>query len=198
MSEGREASRTRKTRETEIRCRLRIDGGGRAEISTGIGFWDHMLETIVKHARWDLELTVRGDLAVDDHHTVEDTGIVIGLVVREALGDRTRIARFGSAYAPLDEALSRAVVDLVERPSASIDFRFAREKIGDWSTENGAHFFETLAIQGGFTLHLDMLKGANDHHRIESACKAFALAFREAAASDASVEIASTKEAMLS
>ncbi|NNE09179.1 MAG: imidazoleglycerol-phosphate dehydratase HisB [Gemmatimonadetes bacterium] len=195
---GREIVRSRKTRETNVHCRLRIDGEGRASVKTGIGFWDHMLETIAKHALWDLELTADGDLVVDDHHTVEDTGIVLGQAIREALGERTRIARFGSAYAPLDEALSRAVIDLVDRPGASVSFLFTRERIGAWSTETGAHFFETLAVQAGFTLHLDTLKGENDHHRIESACKAFALAFRAATAVDSRVEVASTKARMRS
>ncbi len=127
-----------------------------------------------------MNLKAEGDLQVDDHHTVEDCAIIIGQAIDKLLGDRSDIVRYGYSYAPLDESLSRAVVDLVSRPYASVNLDLKREKVGELSCENVPHFFETLAVNGKFTLHLDTLRGTNDHHRIESSFKALALAFKEA------------------
>jgi imidazoleglycerol phosphate dehydratase HisB len=179
---SRRASLARKTRETEIDVALTLDGQGQADIRTGIGFLDHMLQTLACHARFDLNLRCQGDLAVDDHHTVEDCFIVLGQALEQSLGDRSAIERFGYAYAPLDEALARVVVDLVARPHATIQLGLQRERLGALSCENIPHALSTLAIAGRFTLHVDVLRGQNDHHRVESAFKALALALRQAVA----------------
>lgn len=193
----RAASRNRQTRETAIEAALRLDGAGMAEVETGIGFLDHMLTALACHARIDLVLTCRGDLGVDDHHTAEDCAIVLGSMLDEALGQRQGIRRFGAAYAPLDEALSRVVVDLVRRPSAVVELGLRRERLGGLATENIVHFFRTLAMEGRFTLHVDVLRGENDHHRAEAAFKALALALREAVLATGNPdEAASTKGAM--
>ena len=189
----RTAELNRKTNETEISLQLTIDGSGLVKIDTGIGFLDHMLHALAHHARFDLNLTCRGDLKVDDHHTAEDCAIALGQALKSALGDRRGIRRFGSAYAPLDEALARAVVDLSGRSSASVDLALVREKIGDLSAENIPHIFESLASNLGAAIHIDVLKGANDHHKAEAAFKALALALREAVTSDGTAEIRSTK-----
>lgn len=186
-----EVSRT--TNETRISVRLRLDGSGQATVSTGLGFLDHMLTSLTRHSRIDLELRCEGDLVVDDHHSVEDCAIALGTALREALGDRRGVRRFGSAYAPLDEALARAVVDLSGRPFADIDLGLRREMLGDVACENLDHFFRSLAAEARLTLHVDLLKGRNDHHRAEAAFKATALALREAIAQDTGVEIPSTK-----
>lgn len=178
----RHATATRQTRETAITLTLNLDGQGQCEIATGLGFFDHMLECLAKHAGWDLQLKATGDLQVDDHHTVEDCAIVLGKAVGQALDKRQSIQRFGHAYAPLDEALSRAVIDLATRVTAIISLNLNRENIGDVACENISHFFRTLAAEACLTLHLDVLRGENDHHKVESAFKAFALAFRQAAA----------------
>lgn len=192
-STPRTAQATRTTSETRIQASLNLDGSGRATIGTGVGFLDHMLTALTCHAGLDLELSCQGDLAVDDHHTVEDCALVLGALIDQALGDRKAIARFGYAYAPLDESLSRAVLDLATRPSATIDLGLTREKLGDLSTENAPHFFQSLATAGRFCLHLDVLRGVNDHHRLESAFKSFALAFRSAIRRGDSSAIPSTK-----
>ena len=179
MSE-RSARVVRETAETAIELELSLDGSGRARIESGIGFLDHLLTALVRHARFDLTLTCRGDLEVDDHHTVEDCGIVLGSAIDEALGDRVGIIRFGDALAPLDEALARAVVDVSGRGGAFCDLRLQRETIGTLATENIAHFVDSLARNAGVTVHLDVLKGENDHHRAEASFKALALAFRTA------------------
>lgn len=179
---ARTATLSRQTRETDITCSLRLDGIGAAEISTGIGFLDHMLTSLACHACFDLSLLCRGDLSVDDHHTAEDCAIVLGAVLDAALGDRASIVRFGYAYAPLDESLARAVVDLVRRPSANIALGLTRERLGDLSCENIPHFFASLCMNARFTLHLDVLRGENDHHRAEAAFKSLALALRQAVA----------------
>jgi len=186
-----EVSRT--TNETRISVRLRLDGSGEATISTGLGFLDHMLASLTRHSRIDLELRCEGDLVVDDHHSVEDCAIALGSALREALGDRRGVRRFGSACAPLDEALARAVVDLSGRPFADIDLGLRREMLGDVACENLDHFFRSLAAEARLTLHVDLLKGRNDHHRAEAAFKATALALREAIAQDTGIEIPSTK-----
>ena len=143
---GRTASVKRETNETRIACELSLDGAGRVSVATGLGFLDHMLTALATHARFDLELTCEGDLQVDDHHTVEDCALVLGAVIDEALGDRAGIARFGSAYAPLDESLARVVVDLSGRPSAEVELGLRREMLGTVACENIGHFFVSLAV----------------------------------------------------
>jgi imidazoleglycerol-phosphate dehydratase len=183
----------RETAETSIVVDLALDGSGRAEIDTGIGFLDHLVTSLAKHAVWDLALECRGDLEVDDHHTVEDCGIVLGSAIDQALGERVGIVRFGSALAPLDEALARAVVDVSGRGSAHVDLMLRRESIGALATENIPHFLDSLARHAGITLHVDVLRGANDHHRAEAGFKALALALRAALALSGSDDVPSTK-----
>ena len=185
MTSTRSATLSRKTKETEIEARLNLDGRGEGRIETGIGFFDHMLEALVKHAAIDLDLTARGDLHVDMHHTVEDTGIVIGQAIREALGDFAGITRFGHAYVPMDETLSRAAVDLCKRPYLVWKVEFRRDKIGEMDTELFKEFFHALAGNGGMCLHVENLYGENSHHIIESCFKATARALRAAIAVDA-------------
>ena len=183
----------RRTGETEIALELVLDGDGSAEIETGLGFLDHMLTALTKHGRFDLQLECEGDLEVDDHHTAENCALALGTAFDQALGERRGIRRFGHAYAPLDEALARVVVDFSGRPSAHVDLGFRRERIGDIATENVTHFFVSLATTARMTLHVDVLKGENDHHRAEAAFKALALALRHAVAFDGSNEVPSTK-----
>jgi imidazoleglycerol phosphate dehydratase HisB len=192
MSE-RTATIERHTAETEIRLTLALDGSGSATIDTGLGFFDHMLTALTKHSRFDLELACSGDLHVDDHHTVEDCALALGQALDRALGDRRGIRRFAHAYAPLDEALARVVVDLSGRPAPHVDLGIKRPKIGDVAGENLAHFFQSLAIAGRMALHVDVLKGENDHHRAEAAFKALALALKDAVAATAHGDIPSTK-----
>jgi imidazoleglycerol-phosphate dehydratase len=170
----------RTTNETAITVKLSLDGTGQCSASTGLPFLDHMLQALTKHARFDLTLSCRGDLEVDDHHSVEDCALALGAALDEALDDRAGIARFGHAYAPLDEALARSVIDLSGRPHASIDLGLRRESIGAMSCENLTHFLVSFATAARATVHVDVLKGANDHHRAEAAFKALALALRQA------------------
>ncbi len=172
----------RKTKETEIQVGLQLDGSGVIEISTGIGFLDHLISALAFHAGFDLKLICRGDLHIDDHHSVEDVALALGSAVDQALGGREGIARFGYAYTPLDEALARAVVDLSGRPFASIDLGLKRETIGTLACENIEHFLHSFAVASRSTIHVDVLKGANDHHRAEAAFKALALALRQSVA----------------
>lgn len=176
----RRAEMSRKTAETEISVDLAIDGTGIAEVGTGLGFLDHMLVSLAKHSGMDLTLKAAGDVAVDDHHTVEDCAIMLGRALDEALGDRDGITRFGYAYAPLDESLSRAVVDLSGRPWPEVSIDFTRPSIGEIATENIVHFLRSFAIEGRMALHIDTIRGDNDHHKAESAFKALALALRQA------------------
>ncbi len=189
----RRATIKRQTLETRIALELALDGEGRAEIQTGIGFLDHMLASLTRHARFDLKLTCAGDLDVDDHHTVEDCGLALGQALDQALGQRRGIARFGHAYAPLDEALARAVIDLSGRPAAAIELGLVRESLGALACENVAHFFTSLATTGRMALHVDVLRGGNDHHRAEAAFKAAALALRQAVRVEGPDEVPSTK-----
>jgi len=188
---ARTATVDRTTRETSIRCVLDLDGERRVEIDTGIGFLDHLLTALAFHAGWNLELESSGDLAVDDHHTAEDCAIVLGHAVRQAMGDAP-VRRFGHAYAPLDEALTRAVVDLSGRPWPEIDLGLEREMLGGLACENVGHVLRSFAIELRAALHVDVLKGANDHHRAESAFKATALALK-GALEPVGGEVASTK-----
>lgn len=189
----RVGERTRRTLETRIEARLNLDSRGLGSIETGLAFLDHMIGAAVFHGGMTLDLRATGDLDVDDHHTVEDCGLVLGSVIRDALEDRQGIRRFGYAYAPLDEALARAVVDLSGRPSASVDLGLRREMLGTVATENLTHFFASVATSGRLTLHLDVIRGDNDHHRAEAAFKAFGLALAEAVAKRPRAGVPSTK-----
>ncbi|MDX6751356.1 imidazoleglycerol-phosphate dehydratase HisB [Geminicoccaceae bacterium 1502E] len=192
-TDDRTARVERHTGETLVRAALVLDGSGEAEIDTGIGFLDHMLSALAKHSRIDIALSCEGDLEVDDHHTVEDCAITLGMALDAALGERRGIRRFGTAHAPLDEALARVVLDLSGRPSPHVFLDLRREKLGDVACENITHFFNSLAVAGRMALHVDMIRGENDHHRAEAAFKALALALREAVASTGSAEVPSTK-----
>ena len=189
----REAVIDRRTNETEISLRLNLDGNGAAEVSTGIGFIDHLLDAWTKHARFDLDLSCKGDRHVDDHHTAEDCGLALGAALQQALGPRVGIRRFGYAYAPLDEALARAVVDISGRPFAHVSLGLTRERLGELSCENIPHVLSSLASTAGLTLHVDVLKGENDHHRAEAAFKAVALALRSAVEPSGFDDVPSTK-----
>ncbi|MFC1529689.1 imidazoleglycerol-phosphate dehydratase HisB [Gemmatimonadota bacterium] len=186
----------RTTAETGIELILNLDGEGTGEIETGIGFLDHLFTALCRHARFDLRLTCRGDLQVDDHHTAEDCSLLLGSAIDQALGDRTGITRFGYAYAPLDEALARAVVDLSGRPSPVVDLGLGRDRIGDLACENISHVITSLAATARAAIHVDVLRGRNDHHRAEAAFKALALALRSAVTLDRSDRIPSTKEVL--
>ncbi|HWO89548.1 MAG TPA: imidazoleglycerol-phosphate dehydratase HisB [Gemmatimonadales bacterium] len=189
----RTASFSRKTRETDVSLELDLDGDGRTSVATGIGFLDHLLTALAFHAGFDLTVVCRGDIDVDDHHTAEDCAMALGSALDRALGDRSGIARFGFAYAPLDEALARAVVDCSGRPYSRVALGLTRERLGALSCENVSHVLSSLAIAGRLTLHVDVLEGANDHHRAEAAFKAVALALRAAAARSTSGAVPSTK-----
>lgn len=183
----------RTTKETEIELTLDLDGTGDIQISTGLGFFDHMLNALAFHAGWDLSLNCKGDLHVDDHHTIEDCALVLGAAILEIVADKSGIQRYGSKYAPLDEALARAVLDFSGRPWAVVNLGLQRDSIGTVACENLAHFFQSLASSGKFTIHVDVLRGENDHHRAEAAFKAAALAFREALELTPSGKVPSTK-----
>ncbi len=170
----------RKTRETSVELELDLDGRGTSTIRSGIGFLDHLLETLSRHARIDVTLTCKGDLEVDDHHTAEDCALALGAAIDQALGDRAGIERFGSAYAPLDEALARAVVDFSGRAYAYVKLDFKREALGGIACENLSHVLRSLGSAARATLHVELLRGENDHHRAEAAFKATALALRQA------------------
>ncbi len=190
---NRTAAIERATQETRITGRLTLDGSGRSNVRTGIGFLDHMLDALVRHARLDLDLSCEGDLDVDDHHTAEDCALALGRALDVALGERRGVRRFGSAYAPLDEALARAVVDLSGRPWPEVSIDFTRERLGGLATENIVHFLESFAIAARMTLHVDVLRGKNDHHKAEAAFKSLALALRDAIQADGSDQVPSTK-----
>lgn len=189
----RHAKVSRKTSETSIELDLVVDGTGIGDIETGIGFLDHMLISLTKHARFDLTLRCVGDLKVDDHHTAEDCALALGQALDQALGDRRGIKRFAHAYAPLDEALARVVIDLSGRPSAVVDLGLQREALGELACENIGHVFTSLAMALRSSLHVDVLRGENDHHRAEAAFKAAALALRDAVQRDGSDQVPSTK-----
>lgn len=176
----RTAQTARTTKETRIEASVDLDASGESQITTGLGFLDHMLDALARHSGFDITLTCSGDLEIDDHHTVEDCALVLGRAIDEALGDRAGIARFASAYAPLDEALARAVIDFSGRPFAAVELGFTREMLGQVATENITHFFQSLATSMRATLHVDLIRGENDHHKAEAAFKALALALREA------------------
>jgi imidazoleglycerol-phosphate dehydratase len=176
MMEARQSTRTRKTNETEIRISLNLDGNGQHHIATGIPFFDHMLTQIARHGHFDLEIDAKGDLEIDGHHTVEDVGLVLGQALREALGDRRGITRFGHAYVPLDEALTRVVIDLSGRPYLVYKVEFKSARIGDLQTELIEEFLKALVQEGRLNLHVENLYGRNQHHIAETIFKATARA----------------------
>jgi imidazoleglycerol-phosphate dehydratase len=180
----RSATIERNTKETKISVAVDLDGAGRSEISTGLGFFDHMLDQIARHAPLDLTVRAEGDLYIDGHHTVEDVGIAIGQAADRALGDRKGIARYGDAHVPLDEALTRVVVDVSGRPFLVYDVSFPAQRIGDFDTELMREFFQAFAVQARVGLHIECLRGVNSHHIAESAFKGFARAFGKAVAID--------------
>jgi imidazoleglycerol-phosphate dehydratase len=180
----RTADIRRDTKETQIRVQLDLDGSGQARLATGIGFFDHMLEQIARHALIDLDVEAQGDLHIDGHHTVEDVGITLGMALKQALGDKSGITRYGHAYVPLDEALSRVVVDFSGRPGLHMSVPFKAGMIGGFDSQLTHEFFQGLANHAPLTLHIDNLKGDNAHHQCESVFKAFARALRMAMAPD--------------
>jgi imidazoleglycerol-phosphate dehydratase len=190
----RRGSVDRKTRETDIHLRLDLDGEGKSRIATGIGFFDHMLTAFSTHGRFDVELRCKGDLHVDAHHSVEDVGIALGQALREALGEKKGIVRFGHAYVPLDEALSRCVIDLSGRPYLHYDVTFKARQIGAMPTELFEDFFWALADHGRLNIHLEAIRGRNAHHIAETLFKSAARALSMAVARDPRVKgIPSTK-----
>ncbi|HRZ86953.1 MAG TPA: imidazoleglycerol-phosphate dehydratase HisB [bacterium] len=181
----RTASMKRHTKETQIDLSVNLDGTGKATVSTGIEFFDHMLELFAKHAKVDLTLRARGDLKVDYHHTVEDTGIALGTVLKEALGSKAGIRRYGFCLLPMDEALAQVALDLSGRPYLKYDVEYGRKKIVDFDPQLVEEFFYALAVNGGITLHISSLAGKNVHHIFEAVFKGFAKSFEMAVAIDA-------------
>lgn len=188
----------RKTAETDIRLTLNLDGSGQCRIQTGIGFFDHMLEQVARHGLFDLVVEARGDLHVDAHHTVEDVGITFGQALARTLGDKRGLRRYGVAYVPLDEALSRVVIDLSGRPHLHYQVDYTRAVVGGLDIDLLREFFQGLVNHAAITLHVDNLRGANAHHQAETVFKAFARALREAVSEDARMagRVPSTKETL--
>jgi len=184
MEAMRRAEVSRKTKETEVRVALELDGEGRARIATGIGFLDHMLEQLARHSLIDLEVEAKGDLHIDYHHTTEDTGIVIGQAVANALGSRAGIQRYGDALIPMDETLTRVALDASNRPYLVWKVAFSKPKLGEMDTELFREWFHAFAQAAGLTLHVENLYGENNHHIIESCYKGLARALRAAVAID--------------
>jgi imidazoleglycerol-phosphate dehydratase len=176
----RTADVTRNTKETQIRVELNLDGSGQAKLATGIGFFDHMLDQIARHGLIDLEIEAKGDLHIDGHHTVEDVGITLGQAVAQAVGDKAGLTRYGHAYVPLDEALSRVVVDFSGRPGLHMRVPFKSGMVGGFDTQLAYDFFQGFSNHAGVTLHIDNLHGDNAHHQCETVFKAFARALRMA------------------
>ena len=184
----------RKTKETDISITLNLDGDGSGNIETGIGFFDHMLEGFSRHGFFNLDVKVTGDLHVDGHHSVEDTGIVLGNAIKEALGDKAGIRRYGSVILPMDDALALCAIDLCGRPYFAFDCEFTTEKVGDLDTELVREFFYAVSYSAGMNLHIKMLSGMNNHHMIEAIFKAFAKALDEATRKDERIkDVLSTK-----
>ncbi|HEX7637269.1 MAG TPA: imidazoleglycerol-phosphate dehydratase HisB [Burkholderiaceae bacterium] len=180
MSAPRTATVQRDTKETKIRVAVNLDGTGAATLATGIGFFDHMLDQIARHGLIDLEIAAEGDLHIDGHHTVEDVGITLGQAVAKAVGDKKGLTRYGHAYVPLDEALSRVVVDFSGRPGLHMDVKFTAGSIGAFDTQLAFEFFQGFSNHAGVSLHIDNLKGHNAHHQCETIFKAFGRALRMA------------------
>ncbi len=181
---ARTADIRRDTKETQIRVRIDLDGTGVARLSTGIGFFDHMLDQIARHGLIDLDIDATGDLHIDGHHTVEDVGITLGMAVARAAGDKVGLTRYGHSYVPLDEALSRVVVDLSGRPGLHMDVAFTAGAIGGFDTQLAFEFFQGFVNHAGVTMHIDNLKGTNAHHQCETMFKAFGRALRMALTPD--------------
>ncbi len=191
---NRTAEITRTTKETDIILKLNLDGSGAADISTGIGFFDHMLEGFSRHGFFDLSCKVQGDLHVDGHHTVEDTGIVLGKAIAQAVGDKKGIRRYGSFMLPMDDALALCAVDLCGRPYLNFDCTFPVERVGTLDTELVREFFYAVSYSAGMNLHIKMLDGLNAHHMIEASFKAFAKALDQAVSFDPRItDVLSTK-----
>jgi len=171
---------SRRTSETDVFVKLNIDGSGTSKIDTGISFFNHMLTLLSKHALIDIEVAAKGDLDVDTHHTIEDTGIVIGQAISKALGHKESIARYGTAFVPMDEALAMVSMDLSSRPFLHFEAGFSNEKIGDMDAEMVEEFFRALSVHGGITLHIRLIHGKNNHHIAEAIFKAFGQALRKA------------------
>lgn len=187
----------RKTNETDISMTLDLDGQGRADIHTGIGFFDHMLNSFSRHGFFNLEVSVDGDLYVDCHHTIEDTGIVLGDAIRQALGDKKGIRRYGSSVLPMDDVLVLAAMDLSGRPYFAFDAEFSSQRVGDFDTEMVREFFYAVSYSAGMNLHIKLLSGDNNHHIIEGIFKAFARALDEATGFDPRInDVLSTKGAL--
>ena len=181
----RTATVTRTTKETDISVSLVLDGTGKAEVATGVGFFDHMLDQIARHALVDMTIAAKGDLHIDDHHTVEDVGIALGQAFRQALGDMKGITRYADVHLPMDETLTRVAIDISGRPFLVFRTQFSAAKIGTFDTELVREFFQAFAMNAGITLHVETLYGANNHHIAESCFKGLARALRVAIAQDA-------------
>ena len=191
---NREATVERNTKETQIQLTYRVDGTGKADIQSGVGFFDHMLDGFTRHGLFDLWLRVNGDLQVDDHHTIEDTGIVLGTAIKEAIGDKKGICRYGSCILPMDETLVLCAVDLSGRPYFVFDGAFSGDKMGDLSTQMVREFFYAISYTAGMNLHLKVLSGGNDHHVAEAMFKSFAKALDQATMFDPRItDVLSTK-----
>lgn len=194
MADGRCAEVLRKTGETDIRLKLNLDGSGQTEINTGIGFFDHMLNSFARHGLFDLEISVKGDLEVDCHHSIEDTGIVLGEAIRRAVGDKKGICRFGDCILPMDETLVLCAVDLSGRPYLRYDLALTVPRVGTFDTEIVHEFFYAISYSAGMNLHVKQLDGENNHHIIEAAFKAFARALDQATCYDPRIsDVLSTK-----
>lgn len=190
----RKASINRKTKETDINLELNIDGKGDSNISSGVGFLDHMLESFAKHGLFDLNVKCQGDLVVDCHHTIEDIGIVLGSAIKDALGDKKQIVRFGSTIIPMDESLVLVSLDLSGRPYLSFDYKFDVERVGYFDTEMVKEFFYAISYSAGMNLHIKVLEGGNAHHVIEAIFKAFAKSLDYATLKDPRIiDVLSTK-----
>ena len=194
----RSATVARNTLETQIEVSINLDGSGKFQSETGVPFLDHMMEQIARHGLFDLQINAKGDLHIDAHHTVEDVGITIGQALKKALGDKKGVVRYGHSYVPLDEALSRVVLDLSGRPGFEFDVTFTRDKIGEFDVDLFYEFFKVLVNHAGITLHIDNLKGRNAHHIAETIFKAFGRALRMAVTLDerALQQLPSTKGAL--
>lgn len=194
---ARTADYVRKTKETDISLHLNLDGTGSFSINTGIGFFDHMLDGFARHGLFDLKVNVAGDLAVDCHHTIEDTGIVLGNAIKEAVGDKKGIRRYGSCILPMDETLVLCAVDLSGRPYLVFDGEFTTDRVGYMDTEMVKEFFYAISYTAGMNLHIRVLSGGNNHHMIEAMFKAFAKALDQATVIDPRItDILSTKESL--
>ena len=190
----RRADFVRKTKETDITLSFAIDGTGKSAINTGIGFFDHMLDGFARHGLFDLKVSIEGDLAVDCHHTIEDTGIVLGNAIKKAIGDKKGIKRYGSCMLPMDETLVLCAIDLSGRPYLAFDANFTTDRVGYFDTEMVREFFYAISYTAGMNLHIKVLSGTNNHHMIEAMFKAFAKALDEATTIDPRItDILSTK-----